>query len=77
MLIRYARVSTDDHDLAFHTVELRRAGCERTFLGDTYGKRSEHVGCAQPLSQLRLRAGGMPPQDLARNLGVSVQAFLR
>ena len=62
MVIRYARASTDDYDLGFHTVELRRAGCEQTFLGNTFGKRSEHVGCAQALSQLRLWASGMPPR---------------
>jgi hypothetical protein len=62
MVIRYAHASTDDYDLAFHTVEPRSAGCEQTFLRDTFGKRPVRVGCAQTLSQLRPWASGMPPR---------------
>ncbi|MGE5757078.1 MAG: recombinase family protein, partial [Planctomycetaceae bacterium] len=55
MLIGYARVSTDDQDLALQMDALRKAGCQRTFTDKTSGTKSDRPGLAEALSHLRAK----------------------
>ena len=75
--IRYARISTDDRDLALHSEEMRTAGCEPTFFDKRSGTKPDRAGLAKALSHLRLLAGDMLRLDVARNLGVSVPTLYR
>jgi DNA invertase Pin-like site-specific DNA recombinase len=53
MLIGYARVSTDDQDLALQTDELKKVGCKRVFADKTSGTKSDRPELAAALSHLR------------------------
>ena len=53
MLIGYARVSTEDQDLASQTDELKKAGCKRMFTDKISGTKSDRPGLAEALSHLR------------------------
>ncbi len=53
MLIGYARVSTDDQDLALQMDALQNAGCERTFTDKVSGAEANRTGLEQAISHLR------------------------
>ena len=53
MLIGYARVSTEDQDLASQTDELKKCGCKRMFTDKISGTKSDRPGLAEALSHLR------------------------
>lgn len=53
MLIGYARVSTEDQDLASQTDELKKCGCKRMFMDKISGTKSDRPGLAEALSHLR------------------------
>ena len=53
MLIGYARVSTDDQDLALQMDALGKAGCERIFTDKLSGAEVKRAGLAQAISHLR------------------------
>ena len=53
MLLGYARVSTDDQDLALQLDALTRAGCERTFTDKASGASNSRPGMEQLLSHIR------------------------
>lgn len=53
MLIGYARVSTQDQNLALQKEALRQAGCEKVFEDKASGTRADRPGLAQALGLLR------------------------
>ena len=53
MLIGYARVSTDDQDLALQRAALREAGCKRLFEEKLSGARRDRPQLARLLDQVR------------------------
>jgi DNA invertase Pin-like site-specific DNA recombinase len=53
MLLGYARVSTDEQDLALQMDALARAGCERTFTDKASGASNNRPGMEQLLSHIR------------------------
>lgn len=53
MLLGYARVSTDEQDLALQLDALTRAGCERTFTDKASGASNNRPGMEQLLSHIR------------------------
>ncbi len=53
MLLGYARVSTDEQNLALQTDALGRAGCDRIFSDKLSGSRLDRPGLAAALSHLR------------------------
>lgn len=53
MLIGYARVSTDEQELALQRDALEAAGCERTFTDQMTGTRADRPGLKEALSHLR------------------------
>lgn len=53
MLIGYARVSTDDQDLALQRDALEAAGCERIFTDTMSGAKAERPGLAAALDHGR------------------------
>lgn len=53
MLIGYARVSTDDQDLALQLDALNEAGCGRVFTDKATGAHGKREGLEQALSHLR------------------------
>lgn len=53
MLIGYARVSTDDQDLALQMDALNKSGCERIFTDKVSGVEAKRAGLAQAISHLR------------------------
>jgi DNA invertase Pin-like site-specific DNA recombinase len=55
MLIGYARVSTDDQNLALQLAALKKAGCRRIFTDKLSGTRVERPGLGDALSHLRER----------------------
>lgn len=53
MLVGYARVSTDDQDLALQLDALKSAGCERMYEDTASGAKAERVGLHRALEHLR------------------------
>lgn len=53
MLIGYARVSTDDQDLALQLDALTKAGCEKIFSDKLSGAAARRAGLADAVSHLR------------------------
>lgn len=53
MLIGYARVSTDDQDLALQRAALKAAGCKRTYGEKVSGARRDRPELGRMLDQLR------------------------
>ena len=53
MLIGYARVSTQDQNLALQIEALTTAGCQKIFEDKVSGSRSERPGLAKALEMLR------------------------
>lgn len=53
MYIGYARVSTDDQNLALQEDALKEAGCERIFYDKVSGAKSERPGLQEALDYLR------------------------
>src|SRR5215213_11565612 len=53
MLLRYARVSTDDQDLALQRRALREAGCRRFYEEKLSGARRDRPELARLLDQVR------------------------
>src|SRR5215218_5779058 len=53
MLLRYARVSTDDQDLALQRRALREAGCRRLYEEKLSGARRDRPELARLLDQVR------------------------
>jgi len=53
VLIGYARVSTQDQNLALQHEALKKAGCQKVFEDKVSGIRAERVGLNQALSALR------------------------
>lgn len=53
MLLGYARVSTDEQNLALQTDALNAAGCDRVFSDKLSGSRLDRPGLAAALSHLR------------------------
>jgi DNA invertase Pin-like site-specific DNA recombinase len=53
MLLGYARVSTDEQDLALQLDALNQAGCERVFTDKASGSANNRPGMEQLLSHLR------------------------
>jgi DNA invertase Pin-like site-specific DNA recombinase len=53
MLIGYARVSTDDQDLALQRTWLKEFGCQRTFEEKVSGAKRDRPELARMLEQLR------------------------
>jgi DNA invertase Pin-like site-specific DNA recombinase len=53
MLLGYARVSTDEQNLALQTDALGRAGCDRIFSDKLSGSRFDRPGLGAALSHLR------------------------
>ena len=53
MYIGYARVSTDDQNLALQEDALKEAGCERIFCDKISGAKSERPGLKEALDYLR------------------------
>jgi DNA invertase Pin-like site-specific DNA recombinase len=53
MLIGYARVSTQDQNLALQLEALKKAGCEETFQDSVSGSRSDRPGLNKALGILR------------------------
>lgn len=53
MLIGYARVSTDDQELALQLDALEKAGCERVFTDKISGAETKRNGLDQATSHLR------------------------
>ena len=53
MKIGYARVSTDDQNLALQEDALKEAGCERIFYDRVSGVKSERPGLQEALDYLR------------------------
>ena len=53
MLIGYARVSTDEQDLALQLDALNKAGCERIFTDKASGAIAKRAGLEQAISHLR------------------------
>ena len=53
MLIGYARVSTQDQNLALQLAALKKAGCKKTFDDKISGNRFERPGLTKTLEQLR------------------------
>lgn len=53
MLIGYARVSTDDQDLALQRAALKEAGCRRTFEEKVSGAKRDRPQLARLLDQIR------------------------
>ncbi|NOU22152.1 MAG: recombinase family protein [Methyloglobulus sp.] len=53
MLIGYARVSTQDQNLAMQISELRQAGCQRLFDDKISGTRADRPGLGKALEMLR------------------------
>lgn len=53
MRIGYARVSTEDQDLALQTLALEQAHCERVFTDKASGTRDNRPGLKEAVSHLR------------------------
>ena len=53
MLIGYARVSTEDQNLALQTHALSKAGCERVFTDKMSGSQNDRPGLKEALSHIR------------------------
>ena len=53
MLIGYARVSTQDQNLALQTEALTKAGCKKVFDDKVSGRRAERPGLIKALEMLR------------------------
>jgi DNA invertase Pin-like site-specific DNA recombinase len=53
MLLGYARVSTDDQDLALQRTALRQAGCKRVYEEKVSGARRDRPQLARLLDQVR------------------------
>ena len=53
MLIGYARVSTQDQNLALQTEALTKAGCKKVFDDQVSGRRAERPGLIKALEMLR------------------------
>jgi len=53
MLIGYARVSTDDQDLAMQIDALAAAGCEKVFTDKVSGMKVDRAGLAEALAYAR------------------------
>jgi len=53
MLIGYARVSTDDQDLALQRAALRETGCKRVYEEKVSGARRDRPQLARLLDQVR------------------------
>ena len=53
MLLGYARVSTDDQNLALQRAALRAAGCRRLYEEKASGAKCDHPGLARLLDWLR------------------------
>ena len=64
MLIGYARVSTDDQDLALQRAALKEAGCRRLYEEKVSGARRDRPQLARLLDQVReqRRGRGLPPR---------------
>ena len=54
MLIGYARVSTNDQNLALQKDALKKAGCEKVFEDQITGTRADRPGLQEALSYMRL-----------------------
>jgi DNA invertase Pin-like site-specific DNA recombinase len=53
MLIGYARVSTDDQDLALQRAALKQAGCRRIYEEKVSGAKRDRPQLARLLDQVR------------------------
>ena len=53
MLIGYARVSTDDQDLALQRSALKEVGCKRTYEEKVSGAKCDRPQLARMLDQMR------------------------
>ena len=53
MLLGYARVSTDDQDLALQRAALKQAGCKRTYEEKVSGAKRDRPQLARMLDQMR------------------------
>ncbi len=53
MLIGYARISTDDQNLALQQDALSKAGCERTFEDTMSGSKTQRPGLTEALAFAR------------------------
>ncbi len=53
MLIGYARVSTDDQNLALQEDALKKAGCKKIFSDKMSGAKSNRLGLQEALTYLR------------------------
>ena len=60
MMIGYARVSTDEQNLALQLDALRSAGCEAIFEDTASGADDSRKGLADALA--RCAAGDVPPR---------------
>ena len=53
MLIGYARVSTQDHNLDLQREALTMAGCQKVFEDKVSGTRADHPGLSKAMEMLR------------------------